>query len=96
MIRPLYDRVLIRRIPPKEHEGLIIVPDSVDRPSFEGIVEGVSTTGFDAEGKPYTPTVKIGDHVLFGKLEGDDFERVGDELYAIPEKYVLGFVRSAS
>ena len=72
-IRPLYDRVLIKRVDElTKTAGGIIIPDTAKEKPSEGIVEAVGTGARTEDGKIIPMTVKVGDHVLFAKWGGTE------------------------
>lgn len=89
-IRPLSDRVIIKRLPHEEKsKGGIIIPDSAaEERGQTGKVVAVGT-GRSIEGKLIPMNVKVGDTVIFGKYSGTD---VGSDLIIIREEEILGIV----
>ena len=82
-LRPLYDRVVIKRIEEQEQvRGGIIIPDTAKEKPQEGEVVAVGEGKALADGKRIPPDVKVGDRVLFGKYAGTEIT-VGDELLLI-------------
>ncbi len=92
-IRPLHDRVLIKRLEENtKTAGGIIIPDTAKEKPSEGLVEAVGD-GFRAEdGKIVPMTVKVGDKVLFGKWSGSEVKLNGEERLIIKESEILGVV----
>ncbi len=92
-IRPLHDRVLIKRLEENtKTAGGIIIPDTAKEKPSEGLVEAVGD-GFRAEdGKIIPMTVKVGDKVLFGKWSGSEVKLNGEERLIIKESEILGVV----
>ncbi len=91
-IKPLYDRVLLKRVDPAEVvKGGIIIPDTAKEKPMEAIVAAVGEGKFDDNGKRIPMSVKAGDKVLIGKYSGtevkiDDVDHVivrEDEILAI-------------
>ena len=85
-IKPLHDRVLVKRVEEvTKTAGGIIIPDTAKEKPSEGIVEAVGN-GFRAEdGKIVPMSVKDGDKVLFGKWSGTEV-KIGGETRLIMEK----------
>ena len=79
-IKPLHDRVLIKRIEADtKTAGGIIIPDTAKEKPSEGIVEAVGN-GFRAEdGKVIPMSVKVGDKVLFAKWSGTEVKLNGED-----------------
>lgn len=92
-IRPLHDRVLIKRLDETtKTAGGIIIPDTAKEKPSEGIVEAVGN-GFRAEdGKIVPMSVKVGDKVLFGKWSGSEVKLNGEERLIIKESEILGII----
>lgn len=92
-IRPLNDRVLLRRIEPEEVvKGGIIIPDTAKEKPQEAEVIAVGPGRLDDSGKRVPIEVKKGDRVLIGKYSGTDV-KIGDEEYVIVrEDEILGVI----
>lgn len=92
-IRPLHDRVVIRRLEEiTKTSGGIIIPDTAKEKPSEGIVEAVGD-GFRAEdGKIIPMSVKLGDKVLFGKWSGTEMKIAGEDRLIIKESEILGVI----
>ena len=92
-IRPLHDRVLIKRLEETTTTaGGIIIPDTAKEKPSEGLVEAVGD-GFRAEdGKIIPMSVKVGDKVLFGKWSGSEVKMNGEERLIIKESEILGVI----
>ncbi|MGC8917136.1 MAG: co-chaperone GroES [Thermoanaerobaculum sp.] len=92
-IRPLNDRVLLRRIEPEEVvKGGIIIPDTAKEKPQEAEVIAVGPGRLDDNGKRVPIEVKKGDRVLIGKYSGTDI-KIGDEEYVIVrEDEILGVI----
>jgi chaperonin GroES len=90
-IRPLHDRVLVKRIEPKEEmRGGIIIPDTAKEKPQEGEVVAVGDGKVLEDGKVLPMNVKAGDKILFGKYSGTDV-KIDDEDYLIMrEDDILG------
>ncbi len=92
-IRPLYDRVLVKRLEENaKTAGGIIIPDTAKEKPSEGIVEAVGTGLVTEEGKVIPMNVKVGDKVLFGKWSGTEVKLNGEERLIIKESELLGIV----
>ena len=80
-VRPLHDRVLIKRIEEQETvKGGIIIPDTAKEKSQEGEVIAVGTGKMLENGSVATLEVKPGDRILFGKYSGTDIKLEDQEL----------------
>ncbi len=90
-IRPLHDRILVKRIEEDETtKGGIIIPDTAKEKPSEGKVIAVGKGKIDDEGKTHPLDVKKGDRVLFSKYAGTEVELDGEEHLIIREDDVLG------
>ena len=89
-IRPLQDRVIIKRVKEEEKsKGGIIIPDSAKEKPIEGKVVAVGNGKVTKDGKVRPVDVKVGDVVLFGKYSGTEVKIDGDEHVLIREDDVL-------
>jgi len=92
-IRPLYDRIVVKRIEEQETmRGGIIIPDSAKEKPQEGEVIAVGKGKSNDEGKTFPLDVKAGDRILFGKYSGTEITLDGDEFIIMREEEVLGIV----
>jgi chaperonin GroES len=92
-LRPLHDRVLIKRLDePDAKHGSIIIPDSAKEKPQEGQVIAVGTGKVTDEGKHLPLAVKAGDRILFGKYSGSEVTLDGQEYLIMKEEDVLGIV----
>ena len=89
-IRPLHDRILIKRVDEEQKTaGGIIIPDSAKEKPQEGRVIAVGNGKADDDGKVRPLDVKKGDRVLFGKYTGSEVNLDGEEHLIIREEDVL-------
>ncbi|MBP7148855.1 MAG: co-chaperone GroES [Acidobacteria bacterium] len=90
-IKPLHDRVLVKRIEQNETtKGGIIIPDTAKEKPQEGEVIAVGTGKRDEQGKVHPLEVKKGDRILFGKYSGNEVKIEGDEFVIVREDEILG------
>ena len=90
-LRPLHDRVLIRRLEEQdEKHGSIIIPDTAKEKPQEGQVIAVGTGKVTEDGKKLPLAVKEGDRVLFGKYSGSEVKIDGTEYLIMKEEDILG------
>ena len=90
-IRPLHDRVLIRRLEEKESKvGGIINPDTAKEKPQQGEVKGVGSGKLSPKGERFAPEVKTGDRILFGKYSGSEIKVDGEEYLILREDEILG------
>jgi chaperonin GroES len=91
-IRPLQDRVIVKRIPEEEKtKGGIIIPDTAKEKPIEGEVVAVGPGKFD-DGKRIELSVKTGDRVLFGKYAGTEVKLDGEDRLILREDDILGII----
>lgn len=96
-IRPLHDRIVVRRVEEKETvKGGIIIPDSAKEKPQEGEVVAVGKGKRNDDGKLIALDVKVGDHILFGKYSGNDIKVDGEELLIMREDEVLGVIENGN
>ena len=96
-IRPLYDRIVVKRIEEQETiRGGIIIPDSAKEKPQEGEVIAVGNGKRLEDGKVVPLDVKVGDRILFGKYSGSDIKLDGDEYMIMREDEVLGVLDAAA
>ena len=94
-VRPLADRILVRRIEEKESiRGGIIIPDTAKEKPQEGEVVAVGPGRKTEEGKIIPLDVKKGDRILIGKYSGTDVKIDGNEYVIVREDDVLGVLAS--
>src|SRR5438067_12252758 len=92
-LRPLQDRVLIRRVEPEvKTPGGIFIPDTAQEKPVEGEVVAVGPGLRDEHGKLHPLDVTAGDRVLFGKWSGTEVKLDGEELMIIKEADLMGVI----
>ena len=92
-IRPLQDRVIVKRVKEEEKtKGGIIIPDTAKEKPIEGEVVAVGTGKVLDDGKIRKPDVKEGDRVLFGKYAGTEVKIEGEEHLILREDDILGII----
>ena len=90
-LRPLHDRVLVRRLEEKEAmRGGIIIPDSAKEKPQQAEVVAVGNGKLLDDGKRAAVQVKAGDRILFGKYSGSDVSIDGEEYLILREDEILG------
>ena len=93
-IRPLYDRIVVKRIEEQETtRSGIIIPDSAKEKPQEGEVISVGKGKSNDEGKVFPLDVKAGDSILFGKYSGTEIKIDGEEFLIMREEEVLGILK---
>jgi len=92
-IRPLHDRILIKRMEEQEvRRGGIIIPDTAKEKPQEGKVVAVGNGKVTEDGKRIPLDVKAGDKILFGKYSGNEVKIEDEEYLIIREEDVLAIL----
>ena len=95
-IKPLHDRVIVKRIEEGEQvRGGIIIPDSAKEKPQEGEVIAAGEGKYREDGSRQTLDVKAGDRVLFGKYSSSEIKIDGEELLIMREDEILGIINRA-
>ncbi|MDR2187486.1 MAG: co-chaperone GroES [Azonexus sp.] len=93
-IRPLHDRVIVKRVEAERTTASgIVIPDSAGEKPDQGEVLAVGPGKRDDAGKRIAPDVKAGDRVLFGKYAGQAVKVDGDEVLVMREEDIMGVVQ---
>jgi chaperonin GroES len=96
-IRPLYDRIVVRRIEEQETKvGGLFIPDSAKEKPQEGEVVAVGKGKRMEDGKVVPLDVQAGDRILFGKYSGSEIRIDGEELLIMREDEVLGVLEGGA
>jgi chaperonin GroES len=95
-IRPLADRLIVKRVEEQEQKsaGGIIIPDTAREKPQEGKVVAVGRGKLNDDGKVIPLDVKAGDRILFGKYSGSEIKIDGEEHLILREEDVLGVVEA--
>jgi chaperonin GroES len=92
-IRPLHDRVIVKRIEEeRKTAGGIVIPDNAAEKPDQGEVLAIGTGKVMDDGKVRPIAVKVGDRVLFGKYSGSSVKMGKDELLVMREEDIMGVV----
>ena len=92
-IRPLHDRVLVRRLEDeKKSPGGIVIPDSAAEKPMQGEIVAVGNGKVQENGEQRPLDVKAGDKVLFGKYSGTEVKMDGEELLVMREDDIMGVI----
>ena len=92
-IRPLYDRLVVKRIETQEQmQGGLYIPDTAKEKPQEGEVVAVGKGKRLEDGKVIPLDVQVGDRILFGKYSGSDIKMDGEEYLIMREDEVLGIL----
>mgnify|MGYP001565268138 FL=1 len=93
-IRPLQDRILVKRLEEKEaKKGGIIIPDTAKEKPQEGQVIAVGPGKLGEDGQRIPMDVKAGDKILFGKYSGSEVKVADEEHLIMREEDVLGILQ---
>lgn len=92
-IRPLHDRVIVKRLKEEEKtKGGIIIPDTAKEKPMEGKVIAVGPGKVLESGTKVSMNVKKGDRILFGKYAGTEIKIEGEEHLIMGEDDILGII----
>jgi chaperonin GroES len=92
-IRPLQDRVIVKRVEEEEKtSGGIIIPDTAKEKPQQGKIIAVGKGKVGDDGKVTPLDVKVGDRILFGKYSGSEVKLDGDEHLIMREDDILGVI----
>lgn len=92
-IRPLHDRVVVRRLEEeRKTAGGIVIPDSATEKPMRGEVISVGVGKILDNGDVRALAVKVGDVVLFGKYSGTEVKIDGEELVVMREDDIMGII----
>jgi chaperonin GroES len=90
-VRPLRDRVLVKRVEEQEQRiGGIIIPDTAKEKPQQARVVAVGNGRVNDDGKVFPLDVKAGDYVLVGKYAGTEIKLDGEEFLIVREDEILG------
>ena len=92
-IRPLHDRVIVKRLEEERlSAGGIVIPDTAAEKPIQGKVMAVGKGKILEDGKVRALDVKVGDKILFGKYSGTEVKVDGDDLVVMREEDVMAVV----
>ncbi len=92
-IRPLHDRVIVKRLEEeRKTAGGIVIPDNVAEKPDQGEVIAVGPGKRNDDGKREALDVKVGDRILFGKYSGSTVKIEGTEYLVMREEDIMGVV----
>ena len=96
-IRPLHDRVVVKRIEEGETKiGGLFIPDSAKEKPQQGEVVAVGKGKRTDDGKLLPMDLKVGDRILFGKYSGNDIKIDGNEYLIMREDGILGVLENVA
>jgi len=94
-IRPLHDRVIVKRLEEERKTASgIVIPDTAAEKPDQGEIMAVGTGKVLDDGKVRKLEVKVGDRVLFGKYSGQTVKVDGQELLVMREEDIMGVVEA--
>ena len=94
-IRPLHDRVVVKRLEEeRKSAGGIVIPDNATEKPDQGEVVAVGNGKILEDGKVRPLDVKVGDRILFGKYSGTEIKIDGEEHLIMREEDILGVIES--
>lgn len=94
-IRPLHDRVIVRRMEEERTSaGGIVIPDSATEKPAQGEVIAVGNGKIAENGDVRSLDVKVGDKVLFGKYSGTEVKVEGEDLLVMKEEDIMGVLEA--
>jgi chaperonin GroES len=94
-IRPLHDRVIVKRLEEERKTASgIVIPDNAAEKPDQGQVLAVGPGKRDENGKHIAVDLKVGDRILFGKYAGQTVKVDGEELLVMREEDVMGVVEA--
>ena len=94
-IRPLHDRVIVKRLEEERKTASgIVIPDAAAEKPDQGQILAVGPGKRDENGKHVALDVKVGDRILFGKYAGQTVKVDGDELLVMREEDIMGVVEA--
>lgn len=92
-IRPLHDRVIVKRLDQERKTASgIVIPDNAAEKPDQGEVVAVGPGKKDDNGKLIAMDLKVGDRILFGKYSGQSVKVEGEELLVMREEDIMGVV----
>ena len=94
-IRPLHDRVIVKRLEEERKTASgIVIPDAAAEKPDQGEVKAVGGGKILENGSVRALTVKVGDKVLFGKYSGQAVKVEGEELLVMREEDIMGIIEA--
>lgn len=94
-IRPLHDRVIVKRMEEERKTASgIVIPDAATEKPDQGEIVAVGNGKMGDDGKLLPMNVKVGDKVLFGKYSGQAFKMDGVELLQMREDDIIGVIEA--
>jgi len=93
-IRPLHDRLIVKRTEERKTAGGIVIPENAGEKPQRGIVEAIGPGKLTNDGKLQAMMVKVGDEVLFGKYSGTEVKIGNEDLLVMREEDIMGVIEA--
>jgi chaperonin GroES len=91
-IRPLHDRVIVKRTEERKTSGGIVIPETAGEKPQRGLVQSVGPGKLTSDGKLQAMSIKVGDEVLFGKYSGTEIKIANEDLLVMREEDIMGVI----
>lgn len=91
-IRPLHDRLIVKRTEERKTASGIVIPENAGEKPQRGIIQAVGPGKLTADGKLQAMAVKVGDEVLFGKYSGTEVKIANEDLLVMKEEDIMGVI----
>ena len=93
-VRPLHDRIIVKRVEEKESvKGGIIIPDTAKEKPMQGKIVAAGPGARSEDGKLIKLDVKVGDKILYGKWSGTEVKVDGKDLLIMKESDIMGVLQ---
>ncbi len=93
-IRPLHDRVIVKRIEERKTAAGIVIPETAGEKPQRGLIQAVGPGKFNSSGTLQKMEVKVGDEILFGKYSGTEVKVAGEDLLVMREEDIMGVIEA--
>jgi chaperonin GroES len=93
-IRPLQDRVIVKRIDERKTAGGIVIPETAGEKPQRGVIQAIGPGKFNNNGTLQKMEVKVGDEILFGKYSGTEVKIGGEDLLVMREEDIMGVIEA--
>ena len=93
-IRPLHDRVIVKRTEERKTSGGIVIPETAGEKPQRGVVQSVGPGKLTSDGKLQAMSIKVGDEVLFGKYSGTEIKIANEDLLVMREEDIMGVLEA--
>ena len=91
-IRPLHDRVIVKRTEERKTSGGIVIPETAGEKPQRGVVQSVGPGKLTSDGKLQAMSIKVGDEILFGKYSGTEIKIANEDLLVMREEDIMGVI----